>query len=65
MPCYDSRVENDREEADKLEAVLCAMVRKFGTHGLDWDECGVSKAWFQQWWRAHQRRDARKMRAET
>ena len=72
MPCYDGHREDariDRETAKKVEAVLCGAVRAFGylrvIDTIDPAECGVTRQWFEGWWREHQRKDAARQKMDA
>lgn len=67
MPCDCSGYPPPREEvlADKMTAVLCAVIEEHGKEildSIDWQEAGVKRDEFEEWWVLHQERD-RKRRA--
>lgn len=73
MPCRDSRddirteyVYKDRKihglDIDDFEAVMCGIMSAKGVSldKVDWNEVGVPRAKFENWWRHHQEEDRKR-----
>jgi hypothetical protein len=68
MPCYDSQAAEDNrynaEMLPKFEAMLCGIVRAFGfdnaVKSINWGEVGITREFFENWWKVHQMRDAQR-----
>ncbi len=67
MPClssqgmYDHTDSEARRKVEKLEAMLCALIRMTGLEEAlekaDWKEAGVGGQELKSWWHEHQRKD--------
>jgi len=75
MPCYEppmSYEERRRYSPEglnekELEAVLCGVLTTVGAEVFDyvnWKEVGVPKDFAENWWKAHQKKDAKRRKKE-
>ena len=76
MPCYNGdentnwveRNTSDRlrDQIEKLEAVLCGVMRVDPTivNKIDWSEVGITKRQHMAWWRVHKEEDERRIQRE-
>ncbi len=65
MACLDggpteAQRTEERRKRRLPTAILCAIMRAHGFNaliGIDWDQAGVSRAEFREWWKEHQEED--------
>lgn len=73
MPCMDGMELLDPPKIDptpaSIEAMLCGLVKAFGfdnaAKSINWGEVGITREFFENWWKVHQMRDAQRQLEES
>lgn len=73
MPCSDGGPSPEQvRDRRNVPAALCAIAShlefrgdlSFLLDGINWEEAGVSRQWFDYWWTGHKATDARRRQEE-